>query len=126
MSLALPLRLVLRYVLTIALLWGLARLVPDYLVIEGSWMALPTVAALLMLLNMFARPVLNVLTLPLKLVMTLAAIVLANAVFLWILQGIAERFDPERVLLIVQGGIGGWLVVALLLGLGNWVLHKIA
>jgi len=94
-------------------------------VIYGNWMALPTVAALLMLLNMFARPVLKLLTLPLKLFMTIVAIVLVNGAFLWILERIAERFDPETATLLVQGGPGGWIVVALVLGLGNWVLHHI-
>ena len=125
-SLSLPIRLVLQYALTVLLLWLLSRiLVPQYLVIEGSVMALPTIAALLVLMNMFARPVLKLLALPLKLFMTIVAIILTNAVFLWILERIAERFDPETALLMVQGGLGGWIVVALLLGLGNWVLHHI-
>ena len=125
-SLSLPIRLVLQYALTVLLLWLLSRiLVPQYLVIEGSVMALPTIAALLVLMNIFARPVLKLLALPLKLFMTIVAIILTNAVFLWILERIAERFDPETALLMVQGGLGGWIVVALLLGLGNWVLHHI-
>lgn len=124
-SLSLPVRLVLQYALTVLLLWLLARYLPDYLVIDGGWMALPTVAALLMLLNMFARPVLKIVTLPLKLFMTVVAIVLVNALFLWILERIAERFDPGTAVLLVQGGPGGWIVIALALGLGNWVLHHV-
>ena len=121
-----PIVLLLQYALTVLLLWVLSRvLVPQYLVIEGSVMALPTIAALLMLLNMFARPVLKLLALPLKLFMTIVAIVLVNAAFLWILERIAERFEPETALFMVQGGLGGWIVVALLLGLGNWILHHI-
>ena len=120
-----PVRLLLRYALTVLMLWLMIRYLPQYLVIYGNWMALPTVAALLMLLNMFARPVLKLLTLPLKLFMTIVAIVLVNGAFLWILERIAERFDPETATLLVQGGPGGWIVVALVLGLGNWVLHHI-
>lgn len=123
--LSLPVRLVLQFALTVLMLWLMTRYLSDYLVIDGGWMALPTVAALLMLLNMFARPVLKLVTLPLKLFMTVAAIILANGLFLWILERIAERFDPATATLLVQGGLGGWIVVALLLGLGNWILHHI-
>jgi uncharacterized membrane protein YvlD (DUF360 family) len=124
-SFATPIRLVLRFALTVLLLWVLARLLPQYLTIGGSWAALPTVAALVLLLNMFARPVLKVLTLPLKLFMTLAAIVLVNGVFLWILTAIAARFDPTTATFAVEGGAGGWIVIALALGLGNWLIHHV-
>ncbi len=122
-SLSLPIKLIAQYALTVLALWLLIRFLPQYLVIEGSWVALPTVAALLMLLNMFARPVLKVLTFPLKLFMTIVAIVLANGLFLWLLENIAERFDPQTAVVLVQGGWGGWIVIALLLGLANWVIH---
>ncbi len=124
-SISLPVKLVAQYALTVLALWLIARFLPDYLVIDGGWAALPTVGALLMLLNLFARPVLKVLTFPLKLFMTIVAIVLANALFLWILEKIADRFDPSVAVLAIQGGIGGWLVVALILGLANWVIHHV-
>lgn len=124
-SISLPVKLVAQYALTVLALWLIARFLPDYLVIDGGWAALPTVAALLMLLNLFARPVLKVLTFPLKLFMTIVAIILANALFLWILEKIADRFDPSVAVLTVQGGIGGWLIVALILGLANWVIHHV-
>ncbi len=124
-SIPLPLKLLVQYALTLLVLWAMTRTLPDYLVIQGSWAALPTVAALVMLLNIFARPILKILTFPLKLFMTIAAVILANGLFLWILEKIADRFDPNVALVMVGGGIGGWLVVALLLGLSNWVLHHI-
>lgn len=122
-SRSLPLRLALQYALTLVALWALLRLVPQYVAIDGGPMAVPTVAALLFLLNLFVRPVLRVVTLPLKLFMTLAAIVLVNAAFLWILERIAERLDPSTAVFAVQGGTGGWIVVALLLGIANWIIH---
>lgn len=124
-SLSIPLKLIVRYLLTIALVWALARLLPQYLVVEGSWAALPTVAALVTLLNMFARPILNLVTLPLKLFMNIVAVILANAAFLWILTKIAERFDPATAIVLVEGGVGGWLVVAVAFGIGNWIIHHI-
>lgn len=124
-SISLPLKLVAQYVLTVLTLWCVTRFLPDYLVIDGGRAALPTVAALLMLLNLFARPILKVLTFPLKLFMTIVAIVIANALFLWILEKIAEKFDPSVAILTVHGGVGGWLVVALILGIANWVIHHV-
>ncbi len=122
-SVSLPIKLIAQYALTILALWLLVRFLPQYLVIDGSWAALPTVAALLMLLNIFARPVLKILTFPLKLFMTIVAIILANGLFLWLLESIAERFDPQTAVVLVQGGWGGWIVIALLLGIANWVIH---
>ena len=124
-SLSLPIKIVVQYALTIVTLWLLVRFLPQYLVIDGGWAALPTVAALVLLMNMFARPVLKVLTLPLKLFMTLVAIVLVNALFLWIVESIALRFDPEVAIVLVQGGLGGWIVIAILLGVANWIIHHI-
>lgn len=124
-SLSLPIKIVVQYALTVLALWLLIRYLPQYLVIEGSWAALPTVAALVLLLNIFARPVLKILTLPLKLFMTLVAVVLVNALFLWIVESIALRFDPSVAIVLVQGGLGGWVVIALLLGLANWIIHHI-
>lgn len=124
-SLSLPVKIIVQYALTVLTLWLLVRFLPQYLAIEGSWAALPTVAALVLLLNIFARPVLKVLTLPLKLFMTLVAIILVNALFLWIVESIALRFDPSVAIVLVQGGLGGWVVIALLLGVANWIIHHI-
>lgn len=122
-SISMPVKLIAQYALTVLTLWLIIRFLPQYLSIEGGWAALPTVAALVMLLNIFARPVLKVLTFPLKLFMTIVAVVLANGLFLWILEKIAERFDPQTASLVVQGGWGGWIVIAVLLGLANWLIH---
>lgn len=119
-------RLIVRYALTVLLLWLLTRYLPQYLVIDGSLAALPTVAALIVLLNLFARPILKILTLPLKVFMTIVATVLTNALFLWIVTVVTERFDPSTAVFLVQGGLGGWLVVAVALGLGNWVLQRVS
>lgn len=124
-SLSLPMRLIVQYVLTILLLVAITQLLPQYLRIEGSLAAIPTVAALLLLLNLFARPILKIITLPFRLFMTVVAVILVNGAFLWLLESIAERFDPATAVLVVEGGTTGWIVVALLLGLGNWILHHI-
>lgn len=122
---SLPARLVAEYVLTIGTLWLLTTIAPAYLSIGGSWVAMPVAAALLLLLNLFARPILKILTFPLKLFMTIVAVILANGLFLWILETIADRFDPSIATFTIHGGWIGWILVALVLGLANWIIQHI-
>lgn len=124
-STSLPIRLLIQYALTLLLLWLLATFLPQFLEIGGDWRALPTIAALLLLLNIFARPLLNILTLPLKLFLSVVAVILANAAFLWLLERIAERFDPSVASMTIEGGWIGWFLIALLIGIGNWFLHRV-
>lgn len=120
-----PIRLLFRFLLTVALVAFIARAWPQYLVVTGGWTAFVTVAALLTLLNLFVRPLLNAVTLPLKLLFTLVAVILVNIVFLFITQAIAALFDPQIATMTVQGGMTGWIAVAVVLGLGNWAMAKV-
>ena len=120
-----PTRLALRALLTMALVWVMATYLPQYLGITGGIAAIIVIGALLTLLNLFVRPLLNVITFPLKLFATILAIVLANAVFLWLVMQVIARMDPTLIQLEVRGGILGWVIVSLLLGIMNWVLKEI-
>lgn len=122
----LPLRIVWRYLLTIFLLWILARVLPNTLTIGGGAWALPTLAAVLLLLNTVLRPALSIIALPLKLFVTLLAVILVNAVFLWILQTVVAHLDPTIATLTIDGGTLGWIIVALSLGIGNWLIQKLS
>lgn len=119
-----PIRLLLRFSLTVALVALIARAWPQYLSIGGGWTALVVVGALLTLLNMFLRPFLNVITLPFKLLFTLFTVIIVNVFFLFVAQAIAKLFDPAVASMVLQGGISGWLTVAVVLGLGNWAMAK--
>lgn len=116
------LRILLRFILTIVLVWAMARYLDQYFFVTGGLPAWVIIAALLTLMNLFVRPLLNLITLPLRLFGMILAVILVNAVFLWLTVWIVEQMDPSLVLLDIQGGIGGWLVVALVLGFGNWIL----
>jgi putative membrane protein len=120
-----PTRLALRALLTMALVWLMAKYFPQYLSITGGLAAVIVTGALLTLLNLFVRPLLNVITFPLKLFATIIAIVLANAVFLWMVMWVTERMDPTLIQFQIRGGIWGWIVVSLMLGTMNWVLKEI-
>lgn len=98
----------------------------DYIMVLGGIMAYVTVGALLTLMNLFVRPLLALATLPLKLFATLLAIIIVNGVFLWLTEKIVAFMDPGIVFLEIRGGIGGWLVVAIILGIGNWIIRQIS
>jgi uncharacterized membrane protein YvlD (DUF360 family) len=83
------------------------------------------VGALISLMNMVVRPVMNLIVLPLRLFATIIAIILVNAIFLWITLKITMLMDPSLVILDIGEGIGGWITASLTLGFGNWVLHLI-
>lgn len=120
-----PMRLLLRMILTVALVWALNVFLGDYIIVTGGIRGYIVVGALLTLLNIFIRPILNILSIPLKLFATLLAIVLCNGVFLLIVTIIADKFNPDIVTMKVQGGIGGWVVLAMVLGFANWVMKMV-
>lgn len=120
-----PTRLALRALLTMALVWVMAKYLPQYLSISGGLAAIIVTGALLTLLNLFVRPLLNIITFPLKLFATIIAIILANTVFLWITKLIVAELDPTLIQFEIRGGIMGWVVISLLLGLMNWMLKEL-
>lgn len=120
-----PLRLIIRTVLTIALVWLLPVIMPSFILIEGGLVAVALIGITLTLLNIIARPIINILTFPFKLFATIGAIILANAAFLWLLMRIVGMMDPSLVRFVIQGGLLGWIVVSLVLGLANWMLKEI-
>lgn len=103
----------------------MAEALPAYLSLNGGPSAVVTVGALLTLLNVFLRPILRVITLPLKLFATILALAIVNGIFIWVVTVVVGRMDPAVVTLEIRGGIGGWIVVALWFGMGNWLLRAL-
>lgn len=120
-SFVLPIKILVRALLNIALVWYLATVLDQYLQLTGGFFAILAIGALLTLLNLFIRPILNLLSIPVRLLATLVAIIIVNGIFLWILYAIAQMMDPSLITLEIEGGIGGWLVLSLMLGVWNWV-----
>lgn len=119
---SLPLRISLRAVFNVLLVWGMTLYLPDYFFVQGGWAGYVIIGALLTLMNVLVRPLLDLVTTPLKLLATLVAFVLVNGCFLWLTVFIASMMDPTIVALQINGGIGGWIVVMILLGLANWLM----
>lgn len=122
---SLPTRLLLRFALTIGLVWALAVLLPDYVFISGGFVGILVVAGIMTILNILVRPILNAILLPLKLLINILAIIIVNTVFLWITYQLVYFLDPNLVTFEILGGFVGWLVVALAIGLGHWAMKVI-
>ena len=118
-------RLIVSTVLSIILVWLLATFLPDVFVLDGGVRAWIIVGALLTLMNILVRPLLNLFTLPLKLFATILAVILVNGVFLYLVIKITDLMDPSIVSLRIQGGVGGWLTLTLIVGLAHWVMKEI-
>ena len=125
MNVSLPLQILLRFLLTILLVLAMQTFMDQYFFLSGGWTGIVVVSALLTLMNLIVRPILNAITLPLRFLATILAIILVNGVFLWLTYAITFRMDPDIVTLEILGGFGGWLVVALTLGIANWAMKMI-
>ncbi len=117
-----PVRLLIHFLATLALVWVLDRVLSQYFVLTGGWQAMITVAALITLMNILVRPVLAIVTLPLKFFAHILTLILVNAVFLYLTLKIVDLMDTSFVLISIEGGVVGWVVVSLIFGFVNWAL----
>lgn len=120
-----PLRILLKAVLNTALVYALVRFLPAYLEVTGGLRAFVIIGSLLTLLNLFLRPLLTLITFPFRLVATLFTAILVNAFFLWVVYSLVTRMDPTLVTMLIKGGLTGWLILSIILGLGNWLMKKV-
>ena len=120
-----PFRLTILLLLTIGLVWLMNIFLDQYFFLIGGLPAYIVIGSLLTLMNLIARPILKVILFPFKLIATLPALMAVNAGFLWLTLMIAELMDPEVVTLEIDGGVAGWLLVAVVLGFGNWIFKEV-
>lgn len=122
---SLPLKITLKTLLNIALVWAMSTYLSQYFDLTGGWRALVIVGVLITLLNILVRPILALITLPLRLFATILAVIIVNGAFVYLVILITDRMDPTLVQLSIVGGIFGWLVVAAVVGFGNWMMKEI-
>ena len=94
---SLLLRTIIRAILNTLLIFALATYLPQYIGAAGGWASLFIVGGVVTLLNILVRPLLNIVTFPLRLLTTLVAIILVNAVFLWITQQVLNDTAPAEI-----------------------------
>lgn len=122
---SLPLKITIKAILNVALVWVMATYLDQYFALTGGWRAIVIVGALLTLLNLLVRPILAILTMPLKLFATILAVIVVNGAFVWLVHLLVLKMDPAIVGLEIFGGVWGWIVVASAIGFANWVMKEI-
>jgi uncharacterized membrane protein YvlD (DUF360 family) len=120
-----PVRLLMIALLNVLTVYLLSTFLDRIFFVEGGLIAYAIIGSLLTLMNIIVRPVLNLILLPFKLFMGIVVLIGANGFFLWLTERIAERMDPSLVILKVDQGLGGWILLALILGLANWVVKEV-
>jgi uncharacterized membrane protein YvlD (DUF360 family) len=120
----LPLKLSLKFAFNVIVVWVLANYLGQYFGLDGGIPAYVIVGALMSLLNIFFRPILNILTLPLRLFATIIAIMVVNGAFVYVIHLFTLRMDPGLIRLEIYGGPWGWIIVAVCFGFANWLLRE--
>jgi len=118
-------RILIKALLNFTVVWLMATYMSQYFQMTGGFIAVIIIGSLLTLLNMFVRPILDIITLPLKLFATIIAIILVNGVFVQLIHIISQEMNPDLVTLEIFGGLWGWTVVAIVFGFSNWVIKEI-
>lgn len=118
-------RIFLRFLLTVLLIWAMKTYIGTWFIVTGGWPAYVIISALITLMNMFVMPVLNLLASPMKFIMTATAVLLVNGVFLWLTVRIVAMMEPTLVTLKIGGGVTGWLIVLLVLGVAKSLMNHV-
>lgn len=116
------LRLLFRFLLTLVLVWVMDRYLDSYILITGGWKGFAIVAGIITVLNLLVRPILDLIVLPLRLLATILSIIVVNAAILWITVWLVDQLPGSLVGVTVLGGIAGWLILSIVLGLAKWVM----
>jgi len=122
---SLPFRLTVIAALNILLAWGMTQHLSEYFYVVGGWSAYIIIGALLTLMNIFVRPILNVITAPLRLFAGLFAMVIVHGGFIQLVHTMVLNMDPNMIQIEIRGGLWGWMMVAGVLGFANWIEHHI-
>jgi len=108
-------RIILHWILLSVVVWLTTQIVSGVSV-DPIWVAL-IVGACLTLFNMFLRPVINILTLPLNILTLGLFSLIINGLLFWYLGHIIKGFDVTTFTAAFTG--------ALLVSVLNWIISKI-
>ncbi len=120
-----PARIAVEAALNTLLAFALDHYFPQYVSIFGGLAAYVIIGSLLTLMNFLVRPLLNFITWPLKLLLTLFTIIAVNALFLWLVYEITLKMDPDIVAMTISGGVTGWIEISVIVGTANWVMKHV-
>lgn len=108
-------RIILHWILLSVVVWLTTQIVSG-VSIDPIWVAL-IVGACMTLFNMFLRPVINILTLPLNILTLGLFSLIINGLLFWYLGHIIKGFDVTTFTAAFTG--------ALLVSVLNWIISKI-
>ena len=118
-------KLLLRLAVNVGLVLFLQTSFGNYFTLTGGVKAIVLIGLLFAVINWVVVPILNVLSLPIKLLAWIVGFVLVNLVALWIAVTFVTALELETVTLAIRGGVVGWIVVSFILGFVNWLLKGI-
>jgi uncharacterized membrane protein YvlD (DUF360 family) len=122
-SIGWPVRILVYFLATIGLVWFLATNLTQYILLEGGIRGYITVGALLTLMNLLVRPLIRIFFAPFHFIFGVIATIGMNWLFLYLTMRIAEHFDPTVVVFDIEGGFVGYLFIAVILGIANWIFR---
>jgi putative membrane protein len=106
---------IIQLLITMVAILIIAYLVPKVIQVE-SWTAALAAAFLLGVVNMFVRPLLVLLTLPLTVVTFGIFLLVINGLLLWLVSSVVRGFQ-------VNGFLGA-LIGAILISIVSWILSR--
>ena len=114
-----------RVFINVGIVWFLDAYFPDFFILRGGIQTIALAGLTLTFLNWIIVPVLHVLSLPIKMFAWMVAFLIVNAAALWIAIWFIDMLNISGVSISIGGGIVGWLIVSVLLGMGNWVVKAV-
>lgn len=112
-----------KIIVNIAVVWFLHQYFSSLFIIQNTVSAILVVGTVFGLLNFILRPVLQLITLPLKLFASILTIIIINGGIIlcaiWFLPNLA----PYTVQ--IGQGIMGWSICMLVMGLSNWAITEL-
>jgi putative membrane protein len=120
-----PVKLVIKTALNVLLVYALDNYLPQYFTVFGGVRADIVIGILLTILNLFVRPILDLVSLPFKFISMLMTDIAVNALFLWLVYELTLKMNPNVLVMEITGGVTGWIVVSSVLGFFNWLVKII-
>jgi putative membrane protein len=114
-----------RVFINVGIVWFLDAYFPEFFILQGGTQAIAIAGLILTFLNWIVVPLLHVLSLPIKMIAWMVAFLLVNAGALWLTVFLIESLDVSGVSLAIGGGAVGWVLVSVILGIGNWLVRAI-
>lgn len=116
-------RTLLRIIANMGALYGVGLMLSGSFLVTGGWRGYLIAAIIFGFLNGFVKPILKILSLPIVLLTAGVFILVINTFLVWFAKYSLDILRFEGVRVVIEGGVGTYISVALLLSVVNMVLH---